>query len=69
MVDEPGIGSYLMPGSPLDFGAVGRLPVTRAPLLGEHTDEILLDILGMSEREVGKLHDQGVVAGPEQSEA
>ena len=68
MVDEPGIGSYLMPGSPLDFGAVGRLPVTRAPLLGEHTDEILLDILGMSEREVGALHDQGVVAGPEQSE-
>ena len=68
MVDEPGIGSYLMPGSPLDFGAVGRLPATRAPLLGEHTDEILLDILGMSEREVGALHDQGVVAGPEQSE-
>jgi 2-methylfumaryl-CoA isomerase len=68
MVDEPGIGSYLMPGSPLDFGAVDRLPATRAPLLGEHTDEILLDILGMSEREVGKLHDQGVVAGPEQSE-
>jgi 2-methylfumaryl-CoA isomerase len=68
MVDQPGIGRYLMPGSPLDFGAVERLPVTRAPLLGEHTDEILLDILGMSEREVGRLHDQGVVAGPKRSE-
>jgi 2-methylfumaryl-CoA isomerase len=68
MVDQPGIGSYLMPGSPLDFSAVGRLPATRAPLLGEHTDEILLDILGMSEKQVGKLHDQGVVAGPDRVE-
>jgi 2-methylfumaryl-CoA isomerase len=68
MVDQPGIGSYLMPGSPLDFGAVERLPATRAPLLGEHTDEILLDILGMSEKEVGKLHDAGIVAGPERIE-
>jgi 2-methylfumaryl-CoA isomerase len=68
MVDQPGIGRYLVPGSPLDFGAAERLPATRAPLLGEHTDEILLDILGMSEREVGRLHDQGVVAGPKRSE-
>lgn len=68
MVDQPGIGSYLMPGSPLDFGAVERLPATRAPLLGEHTDEILLDILGMSEKEVGELHDAGIVAGPERIE-
>jgi len=36
-----------------------------APRLGEHTDEILLDILGLSEEEVGKLHDEGIVAGPE----
>lgn len=41
-----------------------RVPPTRAPLLGEHTDEILLGLLGMSEAELGKLHDAGVVAGP-----
>ena len=64
MVDQPGIGTYLMPGSPLAFSEVERLPARRAPLLGEHTDEILLDTLGMSEAEVGRLHDQHIVAGP-----
>lgn len=63
MLDDPGIGSYLAPGSPFDFGAAARQPVGRAPLLGEHTDEVLLDVLGMSEGEVGKLHDQGIVSG------
>lgn len=64
MVEQPGIGSYLMPGSPLDFAAVARTPVRRAPRLGEHTEEILHDILGLSDTEVGQLYDDGVVAGP-----
>lgn len=64
MVEQPGIGTYLMPGSPVEFGAVPRQPPKRAPLLGEHTDEILLGVLGLSESEVGRLHDDGVVAGP-----
>jgi 2-methylfumaryl-CoA isomerase len=32
--------------------------------LGEHTDEILADELGLSAAEIGALHDAGVVAGP-----
>lgn len=64
MVDEPGIGSYLAPGSPLDFTAAERLPVKASPVLGEHTDEILLDVLELSEAEIGRLHDEGVVSGP-----
>jgi len=65
MVEQRGIGTYLMPGSPIDFGAVPRLPPRRAPVLGEHTDEILLGVLGLGEAEVGKLHDAGIVAGPD----
>ncbi|MFP6626559.1 MAG: aldolase/citrate lyase family protein [Deltaproteobacteria bacterium] len=42
-------------------------PSNRAPLLGEHTDEILAEILDMSEAEIGALHDKGLVAGPESS--
>jgi 2-methylfumaryl-CoA isomerase len=68
IVDDPGIGSYLAPGSPFSFGAAERLPVKRAPVLGENTDEILLDVLGMSEGEVGHLHDAGVVAGSQPTE-
>ena len=63
-LEQPGIGTYLMPGSPLAFGAVDRVPVRRAPLLGEHTEEILADVLGLSSAEIGRLHDEGVVAGP-----
>ena len=63
-VEQPGIGTYLMAGSPLHFSEHGRLPATRAPLLGEHTDEILSELLTLSETEIGRLHDEGVIAGP-----
>lgn len=61
-VAQPGIGTYLMPGSPLDFSALSRVPPQRAPLLGEHTETVLTDVLGLSLREVGRLREQGIVA-------
>jgi 2-methylfumaryl-CoA isomerase len=63
-VEHPGVGRYLMPGSPLSFSGVDRVPVRRAPVLGEHTEEILADVLGLGATEIGRLHDDGVVAGP-----
>ena len=39
-VEQPGLGRYLIPGSPLRFGAAARLPPRRAPALGEHTEEV-----------------------------
>ncbi len=62
-VDQPGIGTYLMPGSPLDFSVTGRVRPAAAPQLGQHTDEILAGILGLSAAEIGRLHAGGVVAG------
>lgn len=59
--DHPGAGSYLMPRSPLDFSGLGRLPVRRAPMLGEHTEEILAGDLKLSDREIGRLVDRSVV--------
>jgi 2-methylfumaryl-CoA isomerase len=61
-VDQPNIGTYLTPGSPVAFD--GKLPVepTPAPRLGEHTEAILADVLGLSPAEIGSLHDDGVVA-------
>jgi len=65
LVEQPGIGSWLVPGSPLDFTQLGRVPVTRAPQLGEHTDEILAGVLGLPDHEIGALHDAKIVAGPD----
>jgi 2-methylfumaryl-CoA isomerase len=62
-VEQPGVGSYLMPGTPLRFSGLPRSPVRRAPLLGEHTEEVLGDVLGLSATEIGRLHDAGTVAG------
>ena len=62
-IDQPGVGQVLAPGSPLSFSEIERGRPIVAPRLGEHTDQILLEILGMTSHEVGKLHDDGVVAG------
>jgi 2-methylfumaryl-CoA isomerase len=64
-VEQPGIGTYLMPGTPLDFSGLRRAPVRRAPRLGEDTEEILADLLGLSQAEIGRLHDDSIVAGPQ----
>jgi len=63
-LEQPGIGKFLVPGTPIDFGAFDREPPRRAPILGEHTDEILSQDLGMSDSEIGQLRDVGIVAGP-----
>jgi 2-methylfumaryl-CoA isomerase len=61
-VEQPGIGTYLMPGSPFDFSALPRVAPQRAPLLGEHTEAVLSDVLGLSAREIARLREQGVIA-------
>jgi hypothetical protein len=33
-----------------------------APLLGENTEEVVANVLGMSARELARLHNDGVVA-------
>jgi len=61
---QAGIGSYRMPGSPLFFSESVHLDAQPAPRLGEHTDEVLAVFLGLSGAEIGRLHDQKIVAGP-----
>lgn len=62
-VEQADIGTYLMPSSPLQFGAFERQNACPAPSLGQHTEEILADELGMSSGEIARLFDQGLVAG------
>ena len=39
-----------------------RQPARPAPALGQHTDEVLADVLGMDSGEIARLHAAGVVA-------
>jgi 2-methylfumaryl-CoA isomerase len=61
-VEHPQVGTFLTPGSPLFMGALERQPPGPAPVLGQHTDAILGDILRLPEHEIGRLHDTGMVA-------
>ncbi len=63
--EQPGIGRYLMPGSPLYFSSSAHADAQPAPRLGADTDEILATVLGLDAAAIGRLHDAGLVAGPE----
>jgi len=62
-VAHPSGLTYAAPGAMGTIPQDERQPVRRAPRLGEHTDEVLANVLGMGSAEIAKLHDQGVVAG------
>ena len=64
-IDQPGIGPLLTPGSPLDFAAAPRGAVAPGPRLGQHTDQILAELLGLGDGAIGALHERGIVAGGE----
>jgi 2-methylfumaryl-CoA isomerase len=63
-IDQPGVGSMLAPGIPLDFQGIGRHAAQPAPRLGEHTEQVLSELLGIDSAAYGALHDQGIVSGP-----
>lgn len=60
-IDQPGVGPHLAAGLPLNFSAVERIPAAAAPTLGQHTGEVLWELLGVSQAEYGGLRDRGVV--------
>ncbi|WP_425071780.1 CoA transferase [Sagittula sp. S175] len=59
-IDQPGIGRYLTPGSPFSFAGYGRDDPRPAPVLGQHTEEVLADVARLPETEINSLMDDGV---------
>ena len=63
-VTHPSGLTYPTPGAAATLSHSERSAPLRAPRLGEHTDQVLSDILGMSAAQIAQLHDAGRVAGP-----
>jgi 2-methylfumaryl-CoA isomerase len=60
-IEQPGVGTYLMPGSPVAFDGLLCVEPKPAPSLGADTESILTE-LGLASHEIGTLVDRGVVA-------
>ncbi len=59
-VDHPERGKYLSVGNPVKLSD-SPVDVLRSPLLGEHTNEILADVLEYSSEEISEIRASGVV--------
>lgn len=60
-VEHPVAGKLKMPGVPIKLSETPGNIEKRAPLLGEHSLELLVEILGYGEDEVKRLMDAGVI--------
>ncbi len=58
---HPLVGTYPVCSGASDFKGIENEPACIGPTLGQHTDEILAEILGLGEEAIGRLHDRGVV--------
>ena len=63
-VDHPTRGPYLTVGNPIKLSD-SIADVRRSPLLGEHTDEVLRDVLRYSDKEIGEIKASGAISAAE----
>jgi formyl-CoA transferase len=66
-VDHPTRGRYLTVGNPIKLSD-SISEVKRSPLLGEHTDEILTDVLGFAAKDVAEIKNSGALSAPKKEE-
>jgi formyl-CoA transferase len=66
-VDHPTRGKYLSVGNPIKLSD-SISEVKRSPLLGEHTDEILKQVLGFKAKEIAEIKGSGALSAPEKKE-
>ena len=59
-VDHPQRGKYLTVGNPIKLSD-SPTKVERSPLLGEHTEEVLKDVVGYSDSEIKSARETGAI--------
>jgi crotonobetainyl-CoA:carnitine CoA-transferase CaiB-like acyl-CoA transferase len=65
MTRSDGIASpILSPGNPVKLSRMAAKPPSRVPWIGEHTEEVLRDELGLSDNELSSLRNAGVISTP-----
>jgi formyl-CoA transferase len=62
-LDHPQRGKWYNVGMPIKLSA-SPARIERSPLLGEHTEEILKEVLGYSDDQIGKLKGAGTFSAP-----
>jgi len=60
-LDHPLSGTVPLVASPIRLSATPATYRRHPPMLGEHTDEVLAELLGMEESEIAALREKGVV--------
>ena len=60
-LDDPFIGKFPIPGQPPLFSDWSYSKRLKAPLLGEHNEEVLTTICGMEKEEISELIKDGVI--------
>jgi len=66
-VDHPTRGKYLTVGNPIKLSD-SISEVKRSPLLGEHTDEILKDVLKLPAKDIAEIKNSGALSAPKKEE-
>ena len=67
-VDHPKRGKYLSSAC-RSSSSDSPAEVTRSPLLGEHTDEILRDVLGFETAKIAEIKASGAIDGARRADA
>ena len=61
-VDQPEMGTATLPRLPWRLSTIEQEPFVPAPLIGQNTDEVLREILGLEEDAIRELRESGAVA-------
>ena len=60
-LEHPVVGTVRYPGNPLKLQETPPQPTERAPMLGEHTDRILRDVLHYGQEDIDKFRQNQII--------
>ncbi len=68
-LDHPVAGKRLYPGIPFRMSGVSGMNSTPAPMLGQHTEQVARETLGLNDEEIDRLLQEDVLHSPANTES